>query len=138
MRRTLLVNMFCQPVYEIWLSEAVATGRVKAPGFFTDPAIRAAYCKAQWLGPVQGQLDPTKEINANLLAISHGIKTHEQVTREYGGGDWTENVERLTVENELLRKANPQLDTQNVESAQPEERRNPDEPEQPDGGVNNA
>ena len=138
MRRTLLVNMFCQPVYEIWLSEAVATGRVKAPGFFTDPAIRAAYCKAQWLGPVQGQLDPTKEINANLLAISHGIKTHEQVTREYGGGDWTENVERLTVENELLRKANPQLDTQNVEPAQPEERRNPDEPKQPDGGEKNA
>lgn len=134
MRRTLLVNMFCQPIYEIWLSEAVATGRVKAPGFFTDPAIRAAYCKAQWLGPVQGQLDPTKEINANLLAISHGIKTHEQVTREYGGGDWVENVERLTVENELLRKANPQPVEQTIEPAEPEERRNPKDPEQPDGG----
>lgn len=131
MRRTLLVNMFCQPVYEIWLSEAVATGRIQAPGFFTDPAIRAAYCKAQWLGPVQGQLDPMKEINANLLAISHGIKTHEQVTREYGGGDWPENVERLTIENELLRKANPQPieQTREPESA---------DPDQPDGGGNNA
>ena len=138
MRRTLLVNMFCQPIYEIWLSEAVATGRVKAPGFFTDPAIRAAYCKAQWLGPVQGQLDPTKEINANLLAISHGIKTHEQVTREYGGGDWVENVERLTVENELLAKAKPQPVKQIAEPKDPKERQDPNDPDQSDGGENNA
>ena len=141
MRRTLLVNMFCQPIYEIWLSEAVATGRIKAPGFFTDPAIRAAYCKAQWLGPVQGQLDPTKEINANLLAIGHGIKTHEQVTREYGGGDWVENVERLTIENELLRKANTQPVQQIVEPADPDDKKDPNDPDDPNqqnGGGKNA
>ena len=54
-------------------------GRCKAPGFFTDPRIRAAWCKAEWLGPVQGQLDPTKEVKADILAVAHGFKTHEQV-----------------------------------------------------------
>ena len=105
MRRAWLVERFCQPVYETWLAEAVALGRVNAPGFFTDPIIRAAWCKAEWLGPVQGQLDPTKEVKADILAVAHGFKTHEQVTREYGGGDWNENVERLKEENAALAEA---------------------------------
>jgi len=105
MRRAMLVERFCQPVYETWLAEAVALGRINAPGFFNDPLIRAAWCKAEWLGPVQGQLDPTKEVKADILAVAHGFKTHEQVTREYGGGDWLENVERLKEENKLLSEA---------------------------------
>ncbi len=134
MRRNWLVNSFCQPVYEIWLSEAVATGRIKAPGFFVDPAVRAAYCGAQWLGPVQGQLDPTKEINANILAIQHGIKTHEQVTREYGGGDWIENVERLKQENEMLKAAGGGSESSNPAPDDNEDERGEENaPEEQDG-----
>ena len=130
MRRAMLVERFCQPVYETWLAEAVALGRISAPGFFTDPIIRAAWCKAEWLGPVQGQLDPTKEVKADILAVQHGFKTHEQVTREYGGGDWQENVERLKDENQMLKEAG----TDGPGSAS----QFYNEPEPPDGGENNA
>lgn len=102
MRRTWFVDDFCQPVYEVWLSEAVALGRIKAPGFFTDPKIRTAWCGARWIGPIQGQLDPLKEAKAAVLLTDNAIKTHEQVTREMGGGDWDENVEQLKHENEML------------------------------------
>ncbi|XJI81796.1 phage portal protein (plasmid) [Escherichia coli] len=34
MRRDWMVQSFCQPIYEEWLTEAVAKGRVIAPGFF--------------------------------------------------------------------------------------------------------
>lgn len=102
MRRSWFVRDFCQPTYELWLSEAVALGRINAPGFFDDPLIRAAWCGARWIGPVQGQLDPRKEADAAIELISHGIKTHEQVTRELGGGDWQENMEQLARENEML------------------------------------
>ena len=37
--------------------------------------------------------------------MAHGYKTHQQVTREHGGGDWNENVEQLGPENEALKKA---------------------------------
>ena len=104
-RREWLVNQFCQPIYEVWLAEAVALGRINAPGFFMDPAVRSAWCKCQWLGPVQGHLDPTKEVKADILAVQHGFKTHEQVTREYGGGDWTENMEKLKLEMQTLEEA---------------------------------
>ena len=104
-RREWLVNQFCQPIYEVWLAEAVALGRINAPGFFMDPAVRSAWCKCQWLGPVQGHLDPTKEVKADILAVQHGFKTNEQVTREYGGGDWTENMEKLKLEMQTLEEA---------------------------------
>ena len=105
MRRTWLVDRFCQPVYETWLTEAVARGRIKAPGFFDDPLVRAAWCSARWIGPVQGQLDPKKEAEAAIALTTCGVKTHEQITRELGGGDWEENVEQLKIENDLLRAA---------------------------------
>src|SRR5699024_4820840 len=55
MRRKWLTQQFCQPIYEEWLAEAVAKGRINAPGFFSDPAIRAAWSGAEWYGPSQGQ-----------------------------------------------------------------------------------
>lgn len=105
MRRTWLVDRFCQPVYEIWLAEAVARGRIKAPGFFDDPIIRAAWCGANWIGPVQGSLDPLKEAKADLLLVDAGIKTRTEVTREMTGGDWDDNVAQLALENEALTAA---------------------------------
>ena len=102
MRRAWFVNDFCQPIYELFLAEAVALGRIKAPGFYTDPLVREAWCGARWIGPVQGSLDPKKEAEAALMLTGHAIKTHDQVTREMSGGDWEENVDQLARENELL------------------------------------
>lgn len=104
MWRSWLINGVCQPVFEMFLSEAVATGRIKAPGFFDDPLIRSAWCGAMWIGPVQGSIDPKKEIDANIKAVEHGFKTHTQVTREIGG-DWDSNIEILGDENKRLQAA---------------------------------
>ena len=71
MRREWIADDFCKPVYEIWLTEAVARGRISAPGFLTDPIIRQAYLGSEWIGPSQGQLDPTKEVAAAVTAIQH-------------------------------------------------------------------
>lgn len=105
MYREWFVDDFCRPVYEIWMAEAVARGRIVAPGFFTDPAMRAAYLGADWIGPSQGQLDPTKEITAEILAIGEGITTREQATIRLNGGQWDSNIEQLARENEKLRVA---------------------------------
>ena len=109
MRRKWFVDDFCAPVYEIWLAEAVARGRISAPGFFSDPAIRAAYLGAEWIGPSQGQLDPTKEITAEILAIGEGITTREQATIRLNGGQWDANVDQLARENAKLAEANAPL-----------------------------
>ena len=105
MYRTWFVNDFCNPVYELWLSEAVAKGRVSAPGFFSDPAVRAAWLSCQWIGPSQGQLDPVKEINAEILACQNGFSTHEDSALRINGSDFNSNVEQLQREAELLKNA---------------------------------
>lgn len=118
MYRSWFIVDFCQPVYEIWLAEAVAIGRIKAPGFFGDPLVRAAWSHARWDGPSQTHLDPVKEAKANEMIVANGWKTHEQVTRESYGGDWNENMQKLAQEAELLRQVYPQ-------------------PQQTEGGTNN-
>lgn len=105
MKRAWLAADFCQPVYEIFLSEAVAGNRLKAPGFFLDPLIRKAYCGAQWNGPAQGQIDPVKEVNAAEKRISIGISTRQRETIEMMGGDFDSNVAQLARENQMMKAA---------------------------------
>ena len=105
MKRAWLAADFCQPVYEIFLSEAIAVNRLKAPGFFLDPLIRKAYCGAQWNGPAQGQIDPVKEVNAAEKRISIGISTRQRETIEMMGGDFDSNVAQLARENQMMKAA---------------------------------
>ncbi len=105
MKRAWLVADFCQPVYEIFLSEAVAGGRLKAPGFFLDPLVRKAYCGAQWNGPAQGQIDPVKEVNAAEKRISIGISTRQREAIEMMGGDFDSNVAQLAREHQMMEAA---------------------------------
>ena len=109
MRREWFVTDFCVPIYEIWMAEAVARGRINAPGFFVDPALRAAYLGAEWIGPSQGQLDPVKEITAEILAVGEGFSTREQSTIRLNGGQWDANVDQLARENTKLSEANAAL-----------------------------
>lgn len=102
-RRTWFVRDFCQPVYERWLAEAVAIGRIQAPGFFVDPLIRGAWCKALWYGPVPGQIDPEKEVRAAALRINSGFSTHEKETRELGGGDFYDNIDAVALEQKEMK-----------------------------------
>lgn len=106
MRRTWFAADFCQPVYEQWLAEAVARGRINAPGFFNDPKIAKAWSKAEWNGPAPGQLDPTKEVEAAQSRVENGFSTRERETVELTGGDFASNIEQLRRENELMRSLN--------------------------------
>ncbi len=104
MYRSWFVTDFCQPIYEEWLSEAVAKGRIKAPGFFNDPIIKTAYCSAEWSGPSAGQLDPTKEVQAADLRVQGGYSTREREARELTGTDFYKNVKQRKREEELLKE----------------------------------
>ena len=90
--RTRFNNTFNQPIYEMWLSEAVATGRIQAPGFFDDPIVRNAWCGCMWIGTSMGHVDPLKEVSAAAQRILLNISTEEQEASEYNGNDWQANV----------------------------------------------
>lgn len=95
-------QMFNQQIWEMWLSEAVAIGRVEAPGFFDDPAIRRAWCGCMWNGVTMGHVDPRKEVEAAILRIQHNLSTEEQEAAEYNGNDWSEVIRQRRKEIEAL------------------------------------
>lgn len=98
-RRDWLATVFCQPIYEAWLEEAVAIGRVQAPGFFADPATRKAWSTAAWVGDGPGSIDPQKEVNAAEKRISLGISTIAAESILHDGIDWrVKHKQRATEE----------------------------------------
>lgn len=102
MNREWFTSDFNDPVYEIWLSEAVARGRIQAPGFFSDPRIRAAYLRHEWNGPTMPHLDPVKEVDAMARACKEGFMTRTQATTRLNGGDFMQNMADLVKEAEAL------------------------------------
>lgn len=106
MRRKWFVSDFCQEIYVLFLSEAVSKGRIKAPGFFTDPLIKKAYTNATWNGPAQGWLNPLQEVAASVKKIENGLSTHEDECAAINGSDYDDNIRTLINENRRLAEAN--------------------------------
>lgn len=86
-RRQWLSDTFCGPVYDNWMVEAVARGRIAAPGFLEDDAIRAAYLGAAWVGPPRQHIDVVKQNKGDAEAEDRGWKTGAQNAAERGN-DW--------------------------------------------------
>ena len=103
-KRDDFVDSFCQPIYEQFLAEAVARGRIQAPGFFSDPAIRKAYCACVWPGPARTSLNPVQEVSAALQRVEAGFSTAQRETAEMTGGDYMRNMEQRMMEAEKMRQ----------------------------------
>ena len=102
MRREWFVADWCRPIYEIFIYEAVARGRLKAPGFFDDPIKRMAWLGAEFIGPSQGMLDPTKEIQAEQAMCENGFSSRADSAIRLNGSEYYKNISALKLENEKL------------------------------------
>ncbi|UEX76801.1 phage portal protein [Sediminicurvatus halobius] len=96
-RRRFMATKWCQPIYELWLEEAVQRGIIDAPGFYEN---WHAYTRARWIGPGRGWVDPVKEAQAAVLRMEAGISTLEDECAEQGK-DWEEVLEQQARERNL-------------------------------------
>lgn len=134
-RRGWLAEKLCDPVYEEWLTEAIETGRIAAPGFLDgDPAIRAAYLGCTWIGPAKGHIQPLQEIQAEVEAVKLGSKTLDLVTAETTGEDW-EHTHRQRVKEIRRRKADGIGVVEKRQPDPPDSQDDADEPEEDDEGA---
>lgn len=83
-----MVDEFCQPIYELFITECVAVGLLSAPGFFEDPLIRAAWLGTKWIGPRRGVVRPDIEIKAAKEAVESWFTTGEDESARIFGADW--------------------------------------------------
>ena len=89
--RAFVVDNYMRPIQEAWMYEAVSSGRLIAPGYFTDPLIRMAYLGSEFRGPAKGHLDDEKEASAAKIRMESKLTTLAEETAELTGGDWEKN-----------------------------------------------
>lgn len=104
MHRDWFADSFCQPVYEAWFREAVCKGRIKAPGFLTNPAVAAAYMNCNWNGPARTNLNPKDEAEAAQMRVNCGFSTAAQETAQMTGGSYEANMRQRKAEAALKRE----------------------------------
>ncbi len=85
---------FLDPVYEMWLSEEIAAGRVSAPGW-SDPLLRAAWLCADWSSDPVPNIDPLKTMEADKGYVALGAQTLDDVARNLNGSSGKANRAKL-------------------------------------------
>ena len=84
-RRQNIVAPFCQPVYEAWLEEEIAAGRIAFPGGYQAfLANRAAACLAEWLGAARPTTDDLKKAKAHEVWKRLGVMSDAMICNDIG------------------------------------------------------
>lgn len=93
-RRDDLGTQWADPVYMLFLEEAINAGKVEGPDFYTMPY---AYARCAWIGPGRGWVDPVKEAQAAEIRIKTRISTYRDECAEQGR-DWQEVMDQQATE----------------------------------------
>lgn len=114
--RSFLGGNYCQPAFDAVIEEAYLRGEwappAGAPGFYEA---RDLWTSCVWVGPARGYMDPTKEIEADVMAIDNHLTTRRD-TFLANGRDFDDDVEIMLAEQEKMR---PLLTAGNGPAAQP-------------------
>jgi len=103
-KRTHIAVNLCQPTYERWLDEAVATGKIAAPGYFNSLIIRKAYrgsAYEQWTGPTRPAFNELQEAKANEANHKMGVKSLTEITSALTGREWKKVNDQINQENKI-------------------------------------
>lgn len=99
-RRHGLAQAVAQPLYFAVMEEAFERGYITpppgAPSFDERPD---AYCRALWIGPSRGSIDPVKDLQAAQIGIDTALSTLEQECAERGL-DYEDVLDQLAYEAE--------------------------------------
>ncbi|MFK3911362.1 phage portal protein [Enterobacter cancerogenus] len=94
-RRDDFATGFAQPILMNFIEELHSTGELPLPAGAPDfIAARAAYCRARWMGPGRGWVDPVAEKKGAILGLDAGLSTLEMELAENAGEDWEEILDQ--------------------------------------------
>lgn len=94
-----LATQWLNPIYRLWLEEAIARGDVEAPGYWERPG---PWLWARWTGDGRGWLDPVREAQAAYLRIVSLQSTLEDECAEQGK-DWRAVIDQRATELQYMR-----------------------------------
>ena len=98
-------SKICAPVWEQVVDYGIRLGLIEAPGYLEGSDLyKRAVLAVSWIGPSSIVIDPTREINAHISAISNNLEPREIATRELLQMDFEEVTDMLQSEKEGLEK----------------------------------
>jgi lambda family phage portal protein len=109
-----LIDHLHRPVFERWLTAAVAVGTLPLPGYETNPD---RYSSVRWFPRGWGWVDPTKEVEAYKEAVRCGFATQSQIVAELGG-DLEELLVARKAEVDRAQELELQFDTNPADDAE--------------------
>jgi lambda family phage portal protein len=92
---------FLNPIYEQWLSEEIAAGRISAPGW-SDPRMRSYWLTNRWIGAPMPNIDPLRTSKADKEYVEMGAQTLDRVARNLNGSSGKANRMKLSREFQEL------------------------------------
>lgn len=124
--RRWFARLYTQPIWELVIEEAYlrnflglaedmeAAGATM--GFYEG---RKYWCSAEWIGPAKGFIDPTKEIEATIMALQARLMTYADAWAERGG-DFADALPQMQEEQEMLGSLLPQQSIKNKKNSSAE------------------
>jgi len=103
-RRAWLARELCRPVYEAVLMDSISAGRLRAPGFFTDPFARQAWLGSEWIGDAPPHIDENKAVDAAAARIDNNLSTHKRECAALTGQDY----DRVVRQRQKERRQDPE------------------------------
>ena len=100
-KRAWIEENWLNPIFELWLEEAVNAGVVDAPNFYE---LRFAYSRlSRWTMAGRGWVDPMKEAGGAALRRRSRITSLKHECAEQGL-DWREVIDQTQIEEDYMRK----------------------------------
>lgn len=78
-RRRWMGQSFLGRLYRMLIEEAYLRDEIDPPDFYSKIY---DLTDAEWIGPPKGQIEPEKEVKADILAVQHNLKSREEVLIE--------------------------------------------------------
>ena len=100
--RALFVDQLLRPIYNAWLD--LHADELGLSGYYTDPARRAAWRCAEWIGEQLPNIDPTKEIDAAAKRVQLCVSTLAREAQVATGTDIAANIRQRGYEERLMRQ----------------------------------
>ena len=81
LQHAVIVHQLCRPVWRAWMTSAVLTGSLRAPGFAKNPG---PWLAVKWVPQGWQWVDPEKEFKAIVLAIRAGLMSRSEAISSFG------------------------------------------------------
>ena len=98
--RAIISRELCQPIYEFFIDELIASGKLNLKGINLHAYQQALY-NASWVGQTRGSIDELKDTNAAIQRIDANLSTIQLETEKLLGEDWYEILKQRELERKI-------------------------------------